>query len=160
MKSYLLLTLYDRSTISLAMAAEARRHIAQLQQSARSAHEQVISSLACIQSSLEIEQKKAPPPDSPVRPVPEGHSTKNGMNALTAASECERARSPWAVQPAVSDRQPPPLPVIFWWDIYPAIPKAIRFGEVEAANEREAIEKAAKKFQQDPARLVAMRRRP
>jgi hypothetical protein len=35
------------------------------------------------------------------------------------------------------------------WDIYPAIPKAIRFGEVEATDEAGAIEKAAKKFQQN-----------
>jgi hypothetical protein len=44
------------------------------------------------------------------------------------------------------------------WDIYPAVPKPIRLGEVEAADEREAIEKAAEKFQQDPAILVVMRR--
>jgi hypothetical protein len=35
------------------------------------------------------------------------------------------------------------------WDIYTAIPKAIRFGEVEATDEAGAIEKAAKKFQQN-----------
>jgi hypothetical protein len=40
------------------------------------------------------------------------------------------------------------------WDISPALPKAIRLGEVEAADEREAIEKAAKKFEQDPAKLT------
>jgi hypothetical protein len=45
-----------------------------------------------------------------------------------------------------------------WWDIYPALPRAIRLGEVEAADEREAIEKAAKKFEQDPAILIVMRR--
>ena len=48
-----------------------------------------------------------------------------------------------------------------WWDIYPAIPaieKAIRLGEVEATDEREAVEKAAEKFQQDPAILIVMRR--
>src|SRR5258706_1419067 len=38
-----------------------------------------------------------------------------------------------------------------WWDIYPAVEKAIRLGEVEATDEREAIEKAAEKLQQDPA---------
>jgi hypothetical protein len=44
------------------------------------------------------------------------------------------------------------------WDIYPAV-SAIRLGEVEAIDEREAIEKAAEKFQQDPAILIVMRRR-
>ena len=50
-----------------------------------------------------------------------------------------------------------PSPLI-WWDIYPALPNSIRLGEVEAADEREAIEKAAKKFEQDPAILIVMRR--
>jgi hypothetical protein len=48
-----------------------------------------------------------------------------------------------------------------WWDIYPTIPaleKAIRLGEVEATDEREAVEKAAEKFQQDPAILIVMPR--
>jgi hypothetical protein len=45
------------------------------------------------------------------------------------------------------------------WDVYPALPRAIRLGEVAAADEREAIEKAAKKFRQDPAILIVMRRR-
>jgi hypothetical protein len=46
-----------------------------------------------------------------------------------------------------------------WWDIYsPALPRAIRLGEVEAADEREAIEKAAKKFEQGPVILIVMRR--
>jgi hypothetical protein len=46
-----------------------------------------------------------------------------------------------------------------WWDIYyPALPRAIRLGEVEAADEREATEKAAKKFEQGPAILIVMRR--
>jgi hypothetical protein len=44
------------------------------------------------------------------------------------------------------------------WDIYPAVGKAIRFGEVEATDEREAVEKAAKEFQQNPAILIVMRR--
>jgi hypothetical protein len=35
----------------------------------------------------------------------------------------------------------------FGWDIYPAVPKAIRLCEIEAADKREAIiEKAAKRF--------------
>jgi hypothetical protein len=37
-------------------------------------------------------------------------------------------------------------------------PKSIRLGEIEADDEREAIEKAAQKFEQDPAILIVMRR--
>ena len=44
------------------------------------------------------------------------------------------------------------------WDIYPAVGKAIRLGEVEAADKREDLEKAAKEFQQNPAILIVMRR--
>jgi hypothetical protein len=45
------------------------------------------------------------------------------------------------------------------WDIYPAIERAVRLGEVEATDEREAVQKAAEKFQQDPAILIVLRRR-
>jgi membrane-bound lytic murein transglycosylase B len=57
----------------------------------------------------------------------------------------------------MSDRktQPPSQPI---WDIYPAVEKAIRLGEVEAADEREAIEKAAKEFEQPAEKLIAVRR--
>jgi hypothetical protein len=51
-----------------------------------------------------------------------------------------------------TDSHPQPI-----WDIYPAV-SAIRLGEVEAADEREALEKAAKEFQQNPAMLIVMRR--
>jgi hypothetical protein len=44
------------------------------------------------------------------------------------------------------------------FDIYPAIPQAIRLGEVEATDEADAIKKAAKKFQQQPAMLIVVRR--
>jgi hypothetical protein len=44
------------------------------------------------------------------------------------------------------------------WDIYPTIPKAIRFGEVEANDEAGAIEKAAQKFKQPVTILMAVRR--
>jgi hypothetical protein len=50
------------------------------------------------------------------------------------------------------------MPSSIWWDIYPAVPKSIRLGEVEAADEAEAITKAAEKFQQDPAKLIAVQR--
>jgi hypothetical protein len=44
------------------------------------------------------------------------------------------------------------------WDIYPAVEHAIRLGEVEATDEADAIEKAAEQFQQDPAKLIVVRR--
>ena len=44
------------------------------------------------------------------------------------------------------------------WDVCPAFAKSIRLGEVEAADEREAIEEAAKKFKQDLAILLVRRR--
>jgi hypothetical protein len=44
------------------------------------------------------------------------------------------------------------------WDIYPVFPNSIRLGEIEAADKREAIEKAAERFQQDPAVLIVVRR--
>jgi hypothetical protein len=53
--------------------------------------------------------------------------------------------------------QSPSQPIL--WDIYPAVSNAIRLGEVEAIDQREAIEKASEKFQQDPAILIVLRRR-
>ena len=50
----------------------------------------------------------------------------------------------------------PPQPVT--WTIYRAARKAELLGTVEATDEREAIEKAAKEFKQDPAKLIAVRR--
>jgi hypothetical protein len=44
------------------------------------------------------------------------------------------------------------------WAIYRAARKAIWLGEVEATDEREAIEKAAKKFRMDAAKVIAVRR--
>jgi hypothetical protein len=56
-------------------------------------------------------------------------------------------------------RQPqsPSQPVS--WDIYRAVAKGKLFGTVEAVDEGEAIEKAAKEFKQDPAKLIAVWRR-
>jgi hypothetical protein len=44
------------------------------------------------------------------------------------------------------------------FDVYPAIPKAIRLGEIEATDEADAIEKAAKEFQQNTTMLIVVRR--
>ena len=59
-----------------------------------------------------------------------------------------------------TDHSTQPSPPLFWWDIYPAptTGAAIRYGEVEAADEREAVEKAAEKFQQPVEKLIAVRR--
>ena len=44
------------------------------------------------------------------------------------------------------------------WDIYVLAPEQTRIGELEADDELEAIEKAAKEFNQTPANLMAVRR--
>jgi hypothetical protein len=44
------------------------------------------------------------------------------------------------------------------FDIYPAVPKAIRLGEIKAIDEADAIEKAAQKYQQNPTMLIVVRR--
>jgi hypothetical protein len=54
-------------------------------------------------------------------------------------------------------RKPEP-PQLAKWSIYRAAKKAVRLGEVEADNEHEAIEKAAKEFRTDASKLIAVRR--
>ena len=44
------------------------------------------------------------------------------------------------------------------WTIYKVAAKQTRLGEVEAADEREAVDKAAKEFGQHPSKLIAVRR--
>jgi hypothetical protein len=44
------------------------------------------------------------------------------------------------------------------WNVYRAATKAIWLGEVEAADERDTIEKAAKEFRQHASKLIAVRR--
>ena len=51
----------------------------------------------------------------------------------------------------------PPRPIE--WDIYKFAAKLRTLGTVEAVNEHEAIEKAAKEFNQPATRLMAVRRR-
>jgi len=51
--------------------------------------------------------------------------------------------------------EPPPSR----WTIYKLAAKQTWVGEVEAADEREAIEKAAKEFRQPAAKLMAVPRR-
>jgi hypothetical protein len=61
-----------------------------------------------------------------------------------------------ARKPAEPSAQPP-TPHIKWI-IYRAAKKAVWLGDVEAVDEREAIEKAAEKFDTDAGRLIAVRR--
>jgi hypothetical protein len=56
-------------------------------------------------------------------------------------------------------RKPQPPPWLTTWTIYKVAAKQMRLGEVEAADEREAIEKAAKEFNVITSRLLAVRRR-
>ena len=53
--------------------------------------------------------------------------------------------------------QPPSPPAI--WTIYRAAKKAVRLGEVEATDEREAIKKAAEQFKTPATKLLARLRR-
>jgi hypothetical protein len=76
---------------------------------------------------------------------------------LMAEVDAAMARRMLPPASARTSDHPSPLIPLIWWDIYPPPPCAIRLGEVEAADEREAIEKAARTFGQDPAKLTAMR---
>jgi hypothetical protein len=115
-------------------------HLGRLQKSARVGR-QIEISLASIQSSLlllaEVERSNSSRPTA--LPLPEG------LPLETVASQRDNRKTETRSRP-------------IWWDIYPAVPKAIRLGEIEAADKREAIEKAAKRFQQDPAVLLVERR--
>jgi hypothetical protein len=44
------------------------------------------------------------------------------------------------------------------WAIYRAVHRGVWLVTVEATEERQAIEKAAEKFKEDPAKLIAVRR--
>jgi hypothetical protein len=134
------LTLLDHFVVGV-WAARPDPHLSQLRRSAKEARDRVKISLASIQSSLlllaEIERSNSSRPIA--LPLPEGPLLE------TAALRRDDRKKETRSQP-------------IWWDIYPAVPKAIRLGEIEAANKRQAIEKAAKRFQQDPAILVVVRR--
>ena len=51
--------------------------------------------------------------------------------------------------------QPAP-PIV--WTIYKIAAKQVRIGEVEATDEREAVEKAANEFGQHRSKLIAVKR--
>jgi hypothetical protein len=130
------LSSFDHLITSAATGSHSRVDINRLQLSERAVRHQVNISLAAIQSSLllldEIERSKS------LRPI-----------AL---------RLPERLVPGTPALRTEPRSPPIWWDVYPALPKAIRLGEIEAADEREAIERAAEKFEQDPAILIVMRR--
>jgi hypothetical protein len=124
-------------TPSAAAGSLSQVHIDRLRVSARAAFDRVNLSLASLQSSLlllaEIERSNA------LRPI---------ALRLSERQVPQRGRG----------IAPEPRSPSILWDVYPAFPKAIRLGEIEAADQREAIEMAAKKFEQDPAILIVMRR--
>ena len=70
---------------------------------------------------------------------------------LTCCPNCRRRTIDVARKP-----QSPPRPIK--WGIYKVAAKQTWIGEVEAANEAEAIEKAAKEFTQYSNKLIALRR--
>jgi hypothetical protein len=55
--------------------------------------------------------------------------------------------------------QPPPQPTKTKWHVYKLAAKRQWVGEIEAVNEREAIEIAAKEFKQPAKKLMAVPRR-
>ncbi len=57
----------------------------------------------------------------------------------------------------MSKPEPPTQPAT--WTIYRAAKKAVRLGEVEATDEREAIKKAAEQFKTPATKLLARLRR-
>jgi benzoyl-CoA reductase/2-hydroxyglutaryl-CoA dehydratase subunit BcrC/BadD/HgdB len=56
----------------------------------------------------------------------------------------------------VKKTDPPPLSS---FDVFKIASKAVWLATIEATDEREAIERVAKEFKQDPAKLIAVRRR-
>jgi hypothetical protein len=130
------LTILDHFVVGV-WAARHDPDITRLKKSARAGRDQIKSSLASIQSSLLLLAEVASRPIA--LPLPEGPLLE------TVALQRDNRETETRSRP-------------IWWDIYPAVPKAIRLGEVEATDKREAIERAAKKFQQDPAILIVVRR--
>jgi len=60
--------------------------------------------------------------------------------------------------PAMPRKSQPPPPQATTWIVYKIASKQTWLGFVEAANEREAVEKAEKEFKVDARRLIALRR--
>jgi hypothetical protein len=52
----------------------------------------------------------------------------------------------------------PELPKLVTWSVYKIVAKQTWVGEIEAADEHSAIEKAADQFKEPATKLMAMRR--
>jgi hypothetical protein len=134
MSNQLFLSILDHSITSAAAGSHSWAGINRMRVSAKAARDQVNISLAAIQSSLllldEIERS-------------------NSLRLIAL-------RLPEIPGTPAFRTEPRSTPIL--WDVYPDFPMSIRLGEIEAADEGEAIEKAAKKFQQAPAILIVMRR--
>ena len=65
-----------------------------------------------------------------------------------------------SILPRVSRKpRPPPQPTRTKWHVYKLVAKREWVGEIEAVDEREAIEIAAKEFRQPAKKLMAVPRR-
>jgi hypothetical protein len=93
-------------------------HLSRLQKSARVGR-QIEISLASIQSSLLLlaEVERSNSSRAMTFPFPEG------LLLETVASQRDNRKTETRSRP-------------IWWDIYPTVPKAIRLGEVEAADKQ------------------------
>jgi len=63
------------------------------------------------------------------------------------------------ILPAMSRKPQPPQPTKTKWHVYKLAAKREWVGEIEAVDEREVIEIAAKEFKQPAKKLMAMQRR-
>jgi hypothetical protein len=77
-------------------------------------------------------------------------------SSLHLLAEIERSNSFRPIPSTIAGGHEGTAPIR--WDVYPAFPKTIRLGVIETADEREAIERAAKKFEQDQAIPIVIRR--
>jgi hypothetical protein len=79
-------------------------------------------------------------------------SLASNESSLLLPAGIERSSS---LRPTAPRSSEPHCPI--WWDVYPAFPNSIGPGEIEAADQRE-VERAARKFEQNPAVVIVMRR--
>jgi hypothetical protein len=78
---------------------------------------------------------------------------RNNLRLLQAARKYCRHRGKVAILAVMFERKPPPPPT---WSIYRAAPKVEWVGRVDATDQREAIEKAAKLYRVPAAKLIAV----
>jgi hypothetical protein len=130
MTNHVFLSALDHFIMSAAAGSRSQAHINRLRVSATAAFDHVNFSLASLQSSLLL-----------LAEIERSDSFRAVAERLVGVGIAKEPRSP---------------PVC--WDVYPAFPNSIRLGEIEAADQREALERAAKKFEQTPAMLIVMQR--